>query len=32
MAFGPDDGYLYLGTGDGGGGGDPLAKRPGHHE
>ena len=24
MAFGPDDGYLYLGTGDGGGGGDPL--------
>ncbi len=24
MAFGPD-GYLYIGTGDGGGGGDPLA-------
>ena len=24
LAFGPNDGYLYLGTGDGGGGGDSL--------
>ncbi len=23
LVFGPDDGYLYMGTGDGGGGGDP---------
>lgn len=23
LAFGPNDGYLYIGTGDGGGGGDP---------
>ncbi|MBP1684312.1 MAG: hypothetical protein H6Q33_455 [Deltaproteobacteria bacterium] len=23
LAFGPNDGYLYVGTGDGGGGGDP---------
>lgn len=27
MAFGPDDGYLYIATGDGGGGGDD---EPGH--
>jgi len=24
LAFGPNDGYLYIGLGDGGGGGDPL--------
>jgi hypothetical protein len=24
LAFGPNDGYLYIGTGDGGGGGDPY--------
>jgi glucose/arabinose dehydrogenase len=24
IGFGPDDGYLYIGTGDGGSGGDPL--------
>ncbi len=24
LAFGPDDGYLYIGLGDGGSGGDPL--------
>ena len=24
LAFGPNDGYLYIGVGDGGGGGDPL--------
>jgi glucose/arabinose dehydrogenase len=29
MAFGPDDGYLYAGTGDGGGGGDPLGSGQG---
>jgi len=31
LGFGPNDGYLYLGVGDGGGGGDPFgnAQNPG---